>query len=164
MGARRIAIMLDTFEIITTNGVVLWSRKYAPINSSVVNSFISDTFIEEKSGGSVVGDSQSAATNPPYKSDQHTLKWTVVKELGVIFVVRACNSNAFDLEYDKFALTCIVCRLSTGHSYISPGSINLWTISRPSLSTSMANSSRNHTRPLLNAPGSTTTLINNYTN
>ncbi|KAK8927347.1 Signal recognition particle receptor subunit alpha [Metarhizium anisopliae] len=78
--------MLDTFEIITTNGVVLWSRKYAPINSSVVNSFISDTFIEEKSGGSVVGDSQSAATNPPYKSDQHTLKWTVVKELGVIFV------------------------------------------------------------------------------
>ncbi|KFG78393.1 signal sequence receptor alpha subunit [Metarhizium anisopliae] len=78
--------MLDTFEIITTNGVVLWSRKYAPINSSVVNSFISDTFIEEKSGGSAVGDSQSAATNPPYKSDQHTLKWTVVKELGVIFV------------------------------------------------------------------------------
>ncbi|KID89869.1 signal sequence receptor alpha subunit [Metarhizium guizhouense ARSEF 977] len=78
--------MLDTFEIITTNGVVLWSRKYAPINSSVVNSFISDTFIEEKSGGSVLGDSQSAATNPPYKSDQHTLKWTVVKELGIIFV------------------------------------------------------------------------------
>ncbi|EFY85586.1 signal sequence receptor alpha subunit [Metarhizium acridum CQMa 102] len=78
--------MLDTFEIITTNGVVLWSREYAPINSSIVNSFISDTFIEEKSGSSALGDSQSAATNPPYKSDQHTLKWTVVKELGVIFV------------------------------------------------------------------------------
>lgn len=77
--------MLDTFEIITTSGVVLWSRTYAPISPSIVNNFIADTFIEEKSG--VVGDSQSAATNPAYKSDQHTLKWTLVKELGVIFVV-----------------------------------------------------------------------------
>lgn len=84
--------MLDTFEIITTNGVVLWSRTYAPIKSSIVNNFISDTFIEEKSGGSALRDLQSAATNPPYKSDQHTLKWTVVKELGVIFVVSSCNS------------------------------------------------------------------------
>jgi signal recognition particle receptor subunit alpha len=79
--------MLDTFEIINTNGVVLWSRSYAPIGSSIVNNFISDTFIEEKSGSSALRDSQSAATNPPYRSDQHTLKWTVVKELGVIFVV-----------------------------------------------------------------------------
>ncbi|TWU75223.1 hypothetical protein ED733_005426 [Metarhizium rileyi] len=78
--------MLDTFEIITTNGVVLWSRTYAPVNPSIVNSFISDTFIEEKNGSSAWRDSQSAATNPPYKSDQHTLKWTVAKELGVIFV------------------------------------------------------------------------------
>ncbi|KHN94267.1 signal sequence receptor alpha subunit [Metarhizium album ARSEF 1941] len=78
--------MLDTFEIITTNGVVLWSRKYAPVNSSIVNSFICDTFIEEKNGSSALRDPQSAATNPPYKSDQHTLKWTTVKELGVIFV------------------------------------------------------------------------------
>jgi signal recognition particle receptor subunit alpha len=77
--------MLDTFEIITTSGVVLWSRTYAPVSPSIVNNFIADTFIEEKAG--IVGDSQSAATNPPYKSDQHTLKWTLVKELGVIFVV-----------------------------------------------------------------------------
>lgn len=76
--------MLDTFEILTTSGVVLWSRSYAPVNPSVVNSFIADVFIEEKSG---LKDSQSAATNPPFRSDQHTLKWTLVKELGVIFVV-----------------------------------------------------------------------------
>ncbi|KAM4065182.1 SRP54-type protein, GTPase domain-containing protein [Hirsutella rhossiliensis] len=75
--------MLDTFEILTTSGVVLWSRSYAPVNPSVVNSFIADVFIEEKSG---LKDSQSAATNPPFKSDQHTLKWALVKELGVIFV------------------------------------------------------------------------------
>ncbi|KAK2608460.1 hypothetical protein QQS21_003030 [Conoideocrella luteorostrata] len=78
--------MLDTFEIITTSGVVLWSRTYTPLNSSIVNNFIADTFIEEKSGSSALRDSQSAATNPAYKRDQHTLRWTVVKELGVIFV------------------------------------------------------------------------------
>ncbi|KJZ75904.1 hypothetical protein HIM_04728 [Hirsutella minnesotensis 3608] len=78
--------MLDTFEILTTSGVVLWSRKYAAVNPSVVNSFITNVFIEERSGAAALKDSQSAATNPVFKSDQHTLKWTMVKELGVIFV------------------------------------------------------------------------------
>lgn len=81
--------MLDTFEIITTNGVVLWSRTYAPVNPSVVNNFISDTFIEEKNGSTPkIREHNSAVTNPAYKSDQHTLKWAMVKEMGVIFVVR----------------------------------------------------------------------------
>ncbi|VUC20859.1 unnamed protein product [Clonostachys rosea] len=78
--------MLDSFEIITTTGVVVWSRTYAPIKPSIVNNFIADTFIEEKSGSTAIQDSQSASVNPPYKNDQHTLKWTIVKELGVIFV------------------------------------------------------------------------------
>jgi signal recognition particle receptor subunit alpha len=80
--------MLDTFEIITTSGVVLWSRSYAPVNPSIINNFIADTFIEEKSGSLAAINDRSASRNPPYKSDQHTLKWTLVKELGVIFVVR----------------------------------------------------------------------------
>ena len=80
--------MLDTFEILTTSGVVLWSRSYAPVNPSVINNFIVDTFIEEKSGSSALRDGKSATANPPYKSDHHTLKWTLVKELGIIFVVR----------------------------------------------------------------------------
>ncbi|EHK16947.1 signal recognition particle receptor alpha subunit, Srp101 [Trichoderma virens Gv29-8] len=79
--------MLDAFEILTTSGVVLWSRTYAPVSPSIVNNFIADTFIEEKSGSIAPTDSQSAATNPAYRSDQHTLKWTFVKELGLIFVV-----------------------------------------------------------------------------
>ncbi|KAF4986528.1 hypothetical protein FGRMN_10803 [Fusarium graminum] len=78
--------MLDSFEILTTSGVVVWSRTYSAINPSIINNFIADTFIEEKSGAIALGDSKSAAVNPPYKSDQHTLKWTLVKELGVIFV------------------------------------------------------------------------------
>ncbi|KAM3498353.1 hypothetical protein MY10362_008323 [Beauveria mimosiformis] len=79
--------MLDTFEIITTSGVVLWSRTYAPVNPSVINDFIADTFIEERHSGNVVRSAQSASANPAYKTDHHTLKWTMVKELGVIFVV-----------------------------------------------------------------------------
>ncbi|GJN81479.1 hypothetical protein PLIIFM63780_005013 [Purpureocillium lilacinum] len=89
--------MLDTFEIITTSGVVLWSRTYAPVNPSVVNSFIADTFIEEKRSASAIQDAQSAATNPPYKRDQHTLKWTIVKELGIIFV--AVYRSLFHLSW-----------------------------------------------------------------
>lgn len=79
--------MLDSFEILTTSGVVVWSRTYTAINPSIINNFIADTFIEEKSGAIALSDSRSASTNPPYKSDQHTLKWTLVKELGIIFVV-----------------------------------------------------------------------------
>ncbi|KAL6854013.1 signal recognition particle, alpha subunit, N-terminal domain-containing protein [Trichoderma novae-zelandiae] len=79
--------MLDAFEVLTTSGVVLWSRSYAPVSPSIVNNFIADTFIEEKTGSIAPTDSQSAAANPAYRSDQHTLKWTFVKELGLIFVV-----------------------------------------------------------------------------
>ncbi|KAL2169720.1 hypothetical protein VTG60DRAFT_5773 [Thermothelomyces hinnuleus] len=78
--------MLDAFEIINTSGVVLWSRSYAPVSPSVVNSFISDVFIEEKSTVAGAKDGASAASNPPYKHDQHSLRWTFNKELGIIFV------------------------------------------------------------------------------
>ncbi|KAJ3565855.1 hypothetical protein NPX13_g7344 [Xylaria arbuscula] len=78
--------MLDTFEILTTSGVVLWSRTYAPISPAIVNNFIEDVFIEEKALSAAAKDHQSTAANPPYKFDQHTLKWTFVKELGIIFV------------------------------------------------------------------------------
>lgn len=79
--------MLDTFEIISTNGVVIWSKNFSPVNPSVINNFIADTFIEEKSGASALREAATTGVAPTYKSDQHTLKWTVVKELGVIFVV-----------------------------------------------------------------------------
>ncbi|VBB72984.1 Putative Signal recognition particle receptor subunit alpha homolog [Podospora comata] len=78
--------MLDTFEILTTSGVVLWSRTYAAVSPSVVNNFINDIFIEEKSSVAGAKNGASAAENPPYKHDQHTLRWTFEKELGIIFV------------------------------------------------------------------------------
>ncbi|KAE9380442.1 SRP54-domain-containing protein [Stipitochalara longipes BDJ] len=79
--------MLDSFEILTTSGVVLWSRSYAPTSPSIINSLITNVFIEERTlPGAGIADDISAAKNPPYKHDQHTLKWTTVKELGLIFV------------------------------------------------------------------------------
>ncbi|KAI0007031.1 SRP54-domain-containing protein [Xylariaceae sp. FL0662B] len=78
--------MLDTFEILTTSGVVLWSRTYVPIKPSLINNFITDVFIEEKGATAGAKDNQSTTTTQPYKADQHTLKWAFVKELGVIFV------------------------------------------------------------------------------
>lgn len=80
--------MLDTFEILTTSGVVLWSKSYTPISPSIINGLITNVFIEERTlPGAGIADDISAANNPPYKHEQHTLKWTTVKELGLIFVV-----------------------------------------------------------------------------
>jgi signal recognition particle receptor subunit alpha len=89
--------MLDAFEILTTSGVVLWSRSYTSVSPSVINNFISDVFIEEKGKLAASTGANSAVTNQPYRSDQHTLKWTLVKELGIIFVV--CEKTIFVLFY-----------------------------------------------------------------
>jgi hypothetical protein len=96
--------MLDTFEILTTTGVVLWSKSYAPVSPSVINNLINDVFIEERTvPGAGVGEDTSAANNPPYKSDQHTLKWTTVKELGLIFVVSPVASPGDQFEFANWA-------------------------------------------------------------
>ena len=79
--------MLDTFEILTTSGVVLWSRSYSRVSPAVIDNFITDVFIEEKATAAGAKDDLPASANPPYKYDQHTLRWTFNKELGVIFVV-----------------------------------------------------------------------------
>lgn len=73
--------MLDAFEIITTSGVVLWSKTYAPVGEHIVNSLIKDVFIEEKAGAE--GASQR------YSKEKYTLKWRSAKDFGLIFVVSA---------------------------------------------------------------------------
>lgn len=78
--------MLDSFEVFTTSGVSLWSRNYAPVDPSIINSFITDLFIEEKVPTPGTKETLSASTNPAYRADQHTIKWTFVKELGLIFI------------------------------------------------------------------------------
>ena len=80
--------MLDSFEILTTSGIVLWSRSYNQVNPSLVNGLIQDVFIEEKIlPGAISAGDGPASRNPPYKRDQYTLKWKTAKDLGLIFVV-----------------------------------------------------------------------------
>lgn len=87
--------MLDAFEIITTSGVVLWSRSTSAVGASAVNSLINDVFIEEK-----VRPSQQGSGNPTYKYDKYTLKYTLVKDLGLIFVVRFGQDGSLHIESD----------------------------------------------------------------
>jgi len=75
--------MLDAFEILTTSGVVLWSRSTSNIGAIAVNSLINDVFIEERVRSTLQG-----SGNPTYKHDKYTLKYTLVKDLGLMFVVR----------------------------------------------------------------------------
>jgi len=88
--------MLDAFEIITTSGIVLWRKQYTPVSSNIVNSLINDVFIEQRAPKSNDGGS-----NPPYKKEKYTLRWTSAKDVGLIFVVgksRCCKSVG-DNEY-----------------------------------------------------------------
>ncbi|KAB8270258.1 signal recognition particle, alpha subunit, N-terminal-domain-containing protein [Aspergillus minisclerotigenes] len=73
--------MLEAFEILTTSGVVLWSKSYAPVGAHIVNSLINDVFIEEK-----VQIQAASAAYPVYKKEKYTLKWKKVKEFNLIFV------------------------------------------------------------------------------
>ena len=80
--------MIDGFEILTTSGVVLWSKSFAPIGTGLINGFIRDVFIEEKVFPGVgSGNDGPTSQNSPYKKEKYTLKWTSVKDLGLIFVV-----------------------------------------------------------------------------
>ena len=83
------ATMLDCFEILTTSGVVLWSKTYVPVSAGLVNHFIKDVFVEENVfPATSAADDSSATKNPSYRKDQYTLRWASVKDLGLIFVVR----------------------------------------------------------------------------
>ena len=77
--------MLDTFEILSASGVVLWSRTYVPVGANIINSLIRDVFIEERI---VPAAAEHAGQKPTYKKEGYTLKWTTAKDLGLIFVVR----------------------------------------------------------------------------
>ncbi|KAF2434775.1 SRP54-domain-containing protein [Tothia fuscella] len=76
--------MLDTFEIITTSGVVLWSKTYVPVASSLINNLIREVFVEER--GANARAENSGGQKPTYRRDGYTLKWTAAKDLGLIFV------------------------------------------------------------------------------
>ena len=87
--------MLDTFEILTTSGVVLWSRTYVPVGANIINSLIRDVFIEER----ILPQPEAAGQKPTYKKEGYTLKWTTAKDLGLIFVVCVLVAPRWTIRY-----------------------------------------------------------------
>lgn len=75
--------MLDSFEIFSTTGVVLWSKSYASVGPHIINSLISDVFIEER----IQAKDTSKGLPNGFKKDKYTLKWRRSKDLELIFVV-----------------------------------------------------------------------------
>lgn len=105
--------MLDAFEIITTTGVVLWSRSTSSIGASAVNSLINDVFIEEKTRST-----SHDSGNPTYKYDRYTLKYTLVRDvgkgIGLIFVVRFQRLQEFHETETRIGSIPIVVALDVG--------------------------------------------------
>lgn len=70
--------MLEAFEIFSTTGVVLWSRHNnanAKLARTAVNALINNVFIEER-----------GTTTTGYAYEKYTLKYSLTKDLGIIFV------------------------------------------------------------------------------
>jgi hypothetical protein len=134
--------MLDCFEIVTTSGVVLWSRSNAPVSSNVVNSLINDVFIEEKVRPTVADTTDaSSQAKPTYRFEKYTLKWTLVKDLGLIFVV----SKSFRPCKCSRSLTNCWTRPSTSLFCSSRGLTSFLTTSGPFSSMSTRINSRQRT-------------------
>lgn len=125
--------MLEAFEIFTTSGVVLWSRNNTNLSASAVNSLINDVFIEEKSRSVA-----QTSSFPSFQWEKYTLKYTLVKDLGLIFVVRL-------IELLLQALLTIA-RLSISRCSIYHGLTNSSSKSSLSLCSTIANNSRRERR------------------
>ncbi|TPX30146.1 hypothetical protein SmJEL517_g06224 [Synchytrium microbalum] len=68
--------MLDLFTVLTTGGIVLWSKAWAgDTKSNPINSLIQHALLDQK----VAGNS--------YLYNAYNMKWSIANELGVIFVV-----------------------------------------------------------------------------
>lgn len=115
--------MLEAFEILTTSGVVLWSKSYAPVGSHVINSLINDVFIEEKVAPQSVS---TTGASPTFKKEKYTLKWKQVKEFNLIFVVRPAYRMSIVCRMTDHALY----RLSTNLCSTLDGLTNSWKTSR----------------------------------
>jgi len=96
--------MLDSFEILSTSGVVLWSKTYVPVGANVVNSLIKDVFIE---GRSASAKSEGQGPKPTYRKDGYTLKWASAKDLGLIFVVCLDHTDCWKTVAGSMSECCI---------------------------------------------------------
>ncbi|KAJ8098664.1 SRP54-type protein [Lipomyces tetrasporus] len=69
--------MIDYFTVFTTGGIVLWQKCYQPVSAAIVDSLVSDIFIEDRGHSG----EQSSLTK-----DRYTVKWTTANDFGIIVV------------------------------------------------------------------------------
>ncbi|KAK9719244.1 hypothetical protein K7432_004907 [Basidiobolus ranarum] len=67
--------MIDLITVLTKSGIVLWSKAYAPIQGSPINSLVKDVLIEERGGDN------------SYIHGSYVLNWTFANELDLVFVI-----------------------------------------------------------------------------
>ena len=79
------AVMLDSFTVMHKGGAVLWEKALTSIKGNPVNELIRTVLLEERSG----------ETNA--RIDMHLLKWALVNEFDLIFVV--CEKSNNDLPF-----------------------------------------------------------------
>lgn len=75
--------MLDHFTILTTGGLVLWSKSFTP-SPSPFDALIREALIEERSSSS---SSSSSSSISKWDKDGFSLLWTLANELELVFVV-----------------------------------------------------------------------------
>lgn len=73
--------MFELFEIFTTGGIVLWSNNTSVKRHPAVESLITDLLISEKSTPATSSDLDDV-----YRNDTHTVRFSRVNSLGIIFV------------------------------------------------------------------------------
>ncbi|KAI9146135.1 Longin-like domain-containing protein [Paraphysoderma sedebokerense] len=66
--------MLDYFCIASKGGLILWSKTFSSVPSSLVNSLISDCLIPAKS------------SDDGYTKDSYRCKWILANEVDLVFV------------------------------------------------------------------------------
>ncbi|KAK9328957.1 SRP54-type protein [Lipomyces starkeyi] len=69
--------MIDYFTVFTTGGIVLWQKCNQPVSAAIVDSLVSDIFIEDRTRSG----EQSSLTK-----DRYTVKWTTANDFGIIIV------------------------------------------------------------------------------
>ncbi|ORY08425.1 P-loop containing nucleoside triphosphate hydrolase protein [Basidiobolus meristosporus CBS 931.73] len=77
--------MIDLITVLTKSGIVLWSKSYASIQGSPINSLVKEVLIEERGGDNT------------YTRDSYVLNWTFANELDLVFVI--VNQKILQLTY-----------------------------------------------------------------
>ncbi|KAK9478382.1 SRP54-type protein [Lipomyces japonicus] len=76
--------MIDHFGIFTTGGVVLWQKTNQPVSSTLLDSLVSEIFIEDKTATKQQLQDGNEGPGPAVTKDRYTVKWITANDFGII--------------------------------------------------------------------------------